>query len=324
MFDKYGRMIDYLRISLTDRCNLRCVYCMPEDGIAQLPHEEILSYEEILRISQCAAGLGIRKIKLTGGEPLVRKDCAWLTGMLKAIRGIEKVTLTTNGILLSRQIGALVEAGIDGVNISLDTLDAELFRKLTRRDGFDRVLEGIETALSYPGLLVKVNCVPVVKEKENLIAMAGLSKKYPLHVRFIEMMPVGYGREFPFQGEESIKAVLEEAYGPLTPVEERLGNGPCRYYRIEGFRGRIGFISALTHRFCHQCNRIRLTAGGYMKGCLQFQEGADLRRLLRDGCSDDELTEAIKAVIRDKPDGHNFYGGRTGQDETRAMFQIGG
>ncbi|MDO4299071.1 MAG: GTP 3',8-cyclase MoaA [Lachnospiraceae bacterium] len=324
MIDKYGRTIDYLRISLTDRCNLRCVYCMPEEGIRQIPHTEILTYDEIMRICRCMADLGIRKIKLTGGEPLVRKDCAQLTAILKALPGIEKVTLTTNGILLREQLEALMEAGIDAVNISLDTLDPNLFQQITRRDCLDQVLDGLKAALSYPQLSVKLNCVPVIKQKENFVAMAGLAKQYPLHVRFIEMMPIGYGKQFPFQDEESIKGVLKDAYGPLIPVTERFGNGPCHYYTIEGFQGKIGFISAVTHKFCKQCNRVRLTAEGFLKGCLQFQKGTDLRKLLRGGCTDEELTEAIRQVIWNKPVSHNFYETETTQDETRVMSQIGG
>ncbi len=324
MMDKYGRTIDYLRISLTDRCNLRCVYCMPEEGIRQIPRTEILTDDELLRVCRCAAGLGIRKIKLTGGEPLARTGCARLAGMLKAIPGIEKVTLTTNGVLLGEQLDALLEAGVDAVNISLDTLDPELFCRITRRDGLGRVMEGLEAALAHPQLSVKLNCVPVVKNEENFVALAGLAKKYPLHVRFIEMMPIGCGKQFPFQGEESIKAVLEKAYGPMLPVAERFGNGPCHYYRIEGFQGKIGFISAMTHKFCSQCNRVRLTAEGYLKGCLQFQKGRDLRELLRGGGSDEELTETIADVIWNKPVSHNFYEAQTDQDEVRAMSQIGG
>lgn len=234
MIDKYGREIDYLRISLTDRCNLRCIYCMPEEGVKSLSHAEILTYDEILRICRCAANLGIRKIKLTGGEPLVRKGCASLAKQIKAITGIEKVTLTTNGILLAEQLDALLDAGIDAINISLDTLDPELFKKVARRDGLEKVFEGIEAALAHPGLSLKINSVPVIKEKENFIGIAGLAQKYPIHVRFIEMMPIGFGKQFPFQDEESIKAVLEEAYGPMHAVNERYGNGPCHYYEIAG------------------------------------------------------------------------------------------
>ena len=324
MIDKYGREIDYLRISLTDRCNLRCIYCMPEEGVKSLSHAEILTSDEILRICRCAADLGIRKIKLTGGEPLVRKGCASLAKQIKAITGIEKVTLTTNGILLAEQLDALLDAGIDAINISLDTLDPELFKKVARRDGLEKVFEGIEAALAHPGLSLKINSVPVIKEKENFIGIAGLAQKYPIHVRFIEMMPIGFGKQFPFQDEESIKAVLEEAYGPMHAVNERYGNGPCHYYEIAGFKGKIGFISAMTHKFCSQCNRVRLTSEGFMKGCLQYQKGTDLRGLMRGGCTDSELKKAIYQVIWNKPVSHNFYEAKTEQDEIRGMSQIGG
>ena len=290
MIDKYGREIDYLRISLTDRCNLRCIYCMPEEGVKSLSHAEILTYDEILRICRCAADLGIRKIKLTGGEPL----------------------------------DALLDAGIDAINISLDTLDPELFKKVARRDGLEKVFEGIKAALAHPGLSLKINSVPVIKEKENFIGIAGLAQKYPIHVRFIEMMPIGFGKQFPFQDEESIKAVLEEAYGPMHAVNERYGNGPCHYYEIAGFKGKIGFISAMTHKFCSQCNRVRLTSEGFMKGCLQYQKGTDLRGLMRGGCTDSELKKAIYQVIWNKPVSHNFYEAKTEQDEIRGMSQIGG
>lgn len=324
MIDKHGRMIDYLRISLTDRCNLRCIYCMPEEGVEPLCHNDILTYDEILRISRCAAELGISKIKLTGGEPLVRKNCAALAKQLKEIPGIEKVTLTTNGLLLAQQLDDLLDAGIDAVNISLDTLDPQRFKKIARRDGLKEVLHSIEATLAHPELSVKINSVPVIKEKENFVELAGLAKKYPLHVRFIEMMPIGYGKEFPFQDEESIKEVLQEAYGMMQPVKERYGNGPCHYYEIAGFKGKIGFISAMTHKFCHQCNRIRLTAEGFMKGCLQYQTGTDLRALMRGGCTDEELKDAIYQVIWNKPISHNFYEVNTNEDEIRGMSQIGG
>ena len=164
----------------------------------------------------------------------------------------------------------------------------------------------------------------MIKEKENFIGIAGLAQKYPIHVRFIEMMPIGFGKQFPFQDEESIKAVLEEAYGPMHAVNERYGNGPCHYYEIAGFKGKIGFISAMTHKFCSQCNRVRLTSEGFMKGCLQYQKGTDLRGLMRGGCMDSELKKAIYQVIWNKPVSHNFYQTKTEQDEIRGMSQIGG
>lgn len=324
MKDRFGRKIDYLRISITDRCNLRCVYCMPENGIVHIPHKEILTYDEITRICRCMTELGIHKIKLTGGEPLTRKGCATLVAMLKSLNGIEKVTLTTNGILLGEQMAGLAEAGIDDINISLDTLDAVSFARVTRRESLNQVLEGIEAALQYPQIGLKINCVPVLEDPENLVSVAGLAKKYPLHVRFIEMMPIGYGREFQFRGEEEICQILEKAYGTMTPVTERYGNGPCHYYRIEGFQGKIGFISAMTHKFCDQCNRVRMTAEGFLKACLQYQTGTDLKGLMRSGCSDEELTEAIQKVIWEKPVSHHFTSREVDEDEARLMSQIGG
>ena len=252
---------------------------MPENGVVQIPHEEILTYDEITRISRCMTGLGIRKIKLTGGEPLIRKNCATLVRMLKELPGIEKVTLTTNGVLLEEQIADLAEAGLDDINISLDTLNAAEFAKVTRRESLDRVLEGIQAALQYPQIGLKINCVPVVEEQENLVSIARLAKQYPIHVRFIEMMPIGYGKDFQFRGESEICEILEKAYGRMTPIKERYGNGPCHYYKIEEFQGKIGFISAMTHKFCDQCNRVRMTAEGFLKACLQYQTGTDLKNL---------------------------------------------
>ena len=308
MIDKYGREIDYLRISLTDRCNLRCIYCMPEEGVKSLSHAEILTYDEILRICRCAADLGIRKIKLTGGEPLVRKGCASLAKQIKAIPGIEKVTLTTNGILLAEQLDALLDAGIDAINISLDTLDPELFKKVARRDGLEKVFEGIKAALAHPGLSLKINSVPVIKEKENFIGIAGLAQKYPIHVRFIEMMPIGYGAAYTGGSNEELFRQIEECYGnaseagtvrsregkkysadirDLSYTEEKQqsgkhGAGPAAYYRFPGLNMDVGFISAMHHKFCRSCNRIRLTSEGYLKLCLCYEKGVDLRAILRD------------------------------------------
>ena len=324
MIDEQGRQIDYVRISLTDRCNLRCVYCMPEEGISQISHEQILSYDEILRICRSLAGLGIRKIKLTGGEPLVRKGCASLLREIKQIPGIEKVTLTTNGILLKEQMKDLAEAGLDAVNISLDTLDEERFMELTRRARLQDVLEGLAEALKYPPIPGKINCVPVIDDTDNLIRIAELARKYPVHVRFIEMMPIGYGKQCRRLDEDYILQLLEQEYGTLIPYEGNVGNGPAHYYTAEGFQGKIGFISAVTHKFCNECNRVRLTAEGYLKACLQFQIGTDLRKLIRGGCSDEELTDAIREAIKKKPVGHNFHETETTEDEQRIMSQIGG
>lgn len=324
MLDQYGRTIDYMRISLTDRCNLRCVYCMPEEGICQIPRTEVLSQDEILRICSLASELGISRIKLTGGEPLVRRICVPLVKELKALPGIRQVTLTTNGILLKDQLPGLMEAGLDAVNISLDTLDGEMFQKITRRDELDLVMEGLEAALSYPKLKVKVNCVPTFQTEQDLLQVAALAKKHLLHVRFIEMMPIGLGKGFTARDEETVKELLEGAFGPMTPAKETLGNGPCHYFTVENFQGRIGFISALSHKFCSQCNRVRLTSTGYLKGCLQFENGADLKVLLRGGASDALLKETIRKTIYEKPTGHNFQEKKNGREESHIMAQIGG
>jgi len=227
MRDSYGRKIDYLRLSITDRCNLRCVYCMPEDGVIQTSHNAVLSYDEILRVCGIMADMGFRKIKVTGGEPLARKGVASLIRELKAIDGIEKVTLTTNGVELEKQIDALHEAGIDGINISLDTLNREVFQQITRRDALPKVMEGIESVLRYPDIPLKINCVPLGDEDQDLVALAGLAKDKMLHVRFIEMMPIGLGKDYRFQSQEDICKLLTAAYGPMKTYKRVLGNGPC-------------------------------------------------------------------------------------------------
>lgn len=324
MLDRWGREIDYLRISLTDRCNLRCVYCMPEEGICQIPRKELLDQAEIIRICSVMAELGISRIKITGGEPLVRKICTPLIKELKCIPGIRQVTLTTNGLLLEKNLPELLQAGLDGVNISLDTLDRENFRKITRRDEFWQVQKGIKAALSYEGLKVKINCVPTIQTKEELLEIARLAKDHPMHVRFIEMMPVGLGRQFTAMREDTLREILENEFGEMIPIYEKLGNGPCHYFSIPEFQGKIGFISALSHKFCDHCNRIRLTSVGYLKGCLQFEKGADLRALLRSGATDEILMDTIKNVIYEKPVGHNFLEKKNGTEESHIMSQIGG
>lgn len=326
MIDRCGRNIDYLRISVTDRCNLRCIYCMPEEGIRLTDREKILQEPEILRICQVMAELGITKIKITGGEPLVRSRIPELIRQIREIPGIEKVTLTTNGILLKDQMKALAEAGLDSLNISLDTLDRECFRKVTRRDLLDGTLAGIKEAMKYPEVQLKINCVPLGFKEQDLCAVAELAHEKPVHVRFIEMMPIGYGSSFAGMPQAKIVALLEKKYGKLSPYEGKpLGNGPCTYYTVGGFQGKIGFISAISHKFCSQCNRIRLTSQGYLKTCLQYTAGRDLRAVLRSGGTDEELKDMIRAALAEKPDGHHFRE-KAKEDDTESlcMSQIGG
>ena len=325
MIDRCQRDIDYIRISVTDRCNLRCVYCMPEEGVQWVPHNAVLSYEEILRLCRVFAGLGLSKIKLTGGEPLVRRGLDRFIADAKAIPGIQCVTLTTNGVLLAEQLPGLVSAGLDGVNISLDTLNREQFRAITRRDELDRVLAGLNAALECPGLNVKINCLPMGRNDDQLVPLVELARERPLSVRFIEVMPIGLGKELTYRSEDEVRAMLETRFGPMEPFHGRLGNGPCHYFSLPGFAGKVGFISALSHQFCSECNRVRLTSDGFLKTCLQYELGVDLKALMQDGRDDAFLAEAVRQAIYNKPLQHHFAD-TSGQEalEHHGMSQIGG
>ncbi|MBR6228482.1 MAG: GTP 3',8-cyclase MoaA [Eubacterium sp.] len=336
MQDGYGRNIDYMRISITDRCNLRCRYCMPE-RIETVSMSEILTYEEIATVVEEAAEVGITRIKITGGEPLVRRDAARLIGMLKEIQGIEEVTLTTNGILLSEQMEELKQAGIGGINISLDTLDPKRYHQITGFDQLDRVKAGIEAALSA-GIPVKINAVSL--EKEDVVPLIELTKEHPLDVRFIELMPIGMGKGFPGIPHDELIPWIRERYGEqkaeaprpaspdgITADDTRHGNGPAVYYRIPGYRGSIGFISAIHGKFCDSCNRIRLTSQGFLKSCLCYDIGVDVKEVLRNGLSGDKLRagvrECLETCILSKPDAHSFLH-KDQISEQHTMSAIGG
>lgn len=325
MTDQYGRKIDYIRISVTDRCNLRCTYCMPEEGVEQISHQEILTYDEIVRLCGICVGKGISKVKLTGGEPLVRKRIWDLIKAVKAVDGIEQVTLTTNGVLLKEQMGELFDAGISAVNISLDTLDPLMYERITRRDELANALAGIEEALKYPDIQVKINCVPLDKVNDNQwIPIAAMAKDRPLDVRFIEMMPIGQGKQYHGKTQDEILQCLEEAYGKAQMIEGNFGNGPSVYVQFRDFKGKIGFISAVSHGFCSECNRVRLTAEGFLKSCLQYTKGADLKEMLRNGKTDEEIGELIGQVIYRKPQSHHFEEAVGTEFEQRQMSFIGG
>lgn len=304
MTDQYGRSIDYLRISITDRCNLRCRYCMP-NGCEWLPRTEILTMGEFETITRLAAELGIRKVKITGGEPLVRRCCVELVGVLKAIPGIEQVTMTTNGVLLAENIRQLKENGLDAVNISLDTLNREKYTEITGKDALEDTIQGIHAAMDA-GLRVKLNAVlqKGVNDSE-WPELVELARNNPLDVRFIEMMPIGHGRQYRSISNAQLLEKLEERYGALTPDSAIHGNGPAVYYKIPGFTGSIGLISAIHGKFCHQCNRIRLTSTGYLKSCLCYESGADLREPLRRGDLEG-VRERLHDAIFQKPQSHCF------------------
>ena len=322
MFDSTGRDIRYLRLSVTDLCNLRCRYCMP-DGVEKLECEAVLTYEEFLRLAALFARCGIDTVRVTGGEPLVRKGVDQLVAGLKATPGIRKVTMTTNGILLAQQLPALQKAGLDGVNISLDTLSPEVFARITARDEFGHVMEGIHAALAS-GIPVKLNCVPQVGVNEGeLEALAALAQDQPLQVRFIEMMPIGYGAAMPCISGPELRQRFARRWPELQPLAEAaFGDGPAVYYTVPGWQGGIGFIAAVHGKFCAGCNRVRLTSQGFLRPCLASEQGADLRALLRSGATDTELLQAIRAAIFEKPREHHF--GDSSMPATRGMYRIGG
>ncbi|MCC8123245.1 MAG: GTP 3',8-cyclase MoaA [Oscillospiraceae bacterium] len=324
MLDSLNRNIDYLRISVTDRCNLRCTYCMPPEGIEWIPHRAILTVEEMIRLSRLFADMGFRRIRLTGGEPLVRKGVEQIVRGIKDLPGIEKVTLTTNGVLLAAQLPALLDAGLDGVNISLDTLDRAQFAAIARRDELDRVIAGIHAALAVPGWNVKINCVPSGENDAQLIPIAALARDHDIAVRFIEMMPIGLGGTKQRRTQAEVLAMLEDAFGGAIACAQPDGGGPGEYVTFAGFQGRVGFISAMTHKFCNRCNRVRLSATGFLKTCLQYETGADLKALLNAGANDDTLRAAIAQAIAMKPASHHFSEHGETMDETRNMHQIGG
>lgn len=320
MTDCYQRTVDYMRISITDRCNLRCSYCMPH-GIGYIPLEDMLSYEEIAKICRQAAGLGIRKLKITGGEPLLRQGCADLVKMLKGISGITQVTLTTNGVLLEKYAQDLYQAGLDAVNVSLDTVDGTEYEEITGYPALADVLRGISAIRDYP-IPVKINAVLCQDRKQNWYPLAELARNQQVDVRFIEMMPIGYGRNFhPVPNGEILKN-LQQRYGRLEEDRGIHGNGPAVYVKIPGFQGSIGFISAIHGKFCGWCNRIRLTCTGQIKPCLGFGEEVPLKEAVQNGRLE-EVKKLIAKAIMDKPEGH-FFTDYQKVTEQREMVKIGG
>jgi cyclic pyranopterin phosphate synthase len=334
MKDGHGRTIDYLRISLTDRCNLRCIYCMPAEGVKLMSHDEILRIEEIARIARVATRIGIRSVRLTGGEPLVRLGVTDLVRDLANMPGIENISMTTNGVLLPRMADGLKEAGLSRVNISLDTLDPEQFTKITRLGSIQTTLDGIDAALEAGFNPVKINSVVVRQLNQDYLGFAKLSIDQPLHVRFIEYMPVGesegidghgWGPEDVVPSEELLDIINErakaEGLAPLEPIggdDAPLGWGPARYFAFPGAKGTVGFISPLSRHFCGDCNRLRLTADGKLRPCLFSDREIDVRTALREG-GDEAVYECFLEALDMKPDEHHD---RVGTE--RRMSQIGG
>ncbi|MDD2619436.1 MAG: GTP 3',8-cyclase MoaA [Syntrophomonadaceae bacterium] len=326
MIDEHGRIINYLRISLTDRCNLRCRYCMPEKGIDNLGHYTILSLEDIARLVRIASQLGICKIRLTGGEPLVRRNIVQLLHYITDIPIIDDLAITTNGILFADMAEDLKQAGLKRVNFSLDSLVEEKFRYITRQGDIAPVKKAIFKALELGMEPIKINMVVIRGfNDDEILDFAKLAFDYPLHVRFIEFMPVGdllFWKQDRLLSSQETRRTIKNHYN-LLPAKNIEGNGPARYYRLEDGQGSIGFISPMSNHFCAECNRIRLTAEGGLRGCLYDKEEVDLREALKKGYSDDEIKELFIKVIKGKPSRHNMNDG-WGEDNKRKMYQIGG
>ncbi|GAB6083185.1 GTP 3',8-cyclase MoaA [Desulfuromonas carbonis] len=326
MQDLFGRSINYLRLSITDRCNLRCRYCMPADGVPPLGHDAILSYEELLRVARLAVQLGVRKIRVTGGEPLVRRGVVDFVAALCALPERPEVVLTTNGLLLADYAADLARVGLARVNVSLDTLRPERFREITRREGLERVLAGLAAAEQAGLAPLKLNIVPIrgVNEDE-IIDFARLTLRHPWEVRFIEFMPFGQGLDYPADRRLPAPRILEELsrLGLLLPVS-RVGNaGPARLYRYADSVGQIGVIPAISGHICSECNRLRLTADGRIRPCLLGDQEIDLRQLLRAGAGDEELCQALLGAVCAKPERHRLGDGGQVRNR-RPMTGIGG
>jgi len=317
--DSFQRGISYLRISVTDRCNLRCVYCMPSEGVPLLSHEDILTFEEIQTVARAAVDLGINKIRLTGGEPLVRLGMPDLVRMIADIPGIKDISMTTNGTLLERYAEELVKAGLHRVNVSLDTLKYDRFKRITRKGDLSATLKGIETARKAGLNPVKINMVPMSGINEDeIVDFARMSLEPGWHVRFIELMPTN--RDAGFVPSHILRQQIT-ALGNLEPVHGVRGNGAARYFHLPGAKGTIGFISPVSEPFCSECNRLRLSATGQLYPCLFSNEGIDIRTPLRNKAGVDEIKSLITRAIAGKPQNHRFVAGV--QEHTR-MSRIGG
>ncbi len=326
--DSYGRRIKSMRISVTDKCNFRCTYCMPAEGLPWLKKSEILSYEEIERVSRIAVGIGIEQIRLTGGEPLVRRDVPELVRQLKQIDGLRSLSLTTNGILLKQQAKALAEAGLTRINVSLDSLLREKFAQLTRRDQLDQVLEGLEELEKYPSIHpIKINAVAMRGHTEaEVLDFARFARSKAYVVRWIEFMPLdadqAWRKEDILTGSE-IKAIIETAYGPLVQITSGDPSETARRYTFSDGIGEVGFINPVSEPFCSTCDRIRVTADGQLRTCLFASEETDLRAVLRSQADDEEVAQTFRQAIKNKELKH-YIGDTRFKRSKRSMSMIGG
>jgi cyclic pyranopterin phosphate synthase len=324
--DAFSRPITYLRVSVTDKCNLRCVYCMPESGLPWLRREDLLSYEEIVELVRAAASVGVRTIRLTGGEPLVRRDLHRLVAGIHAVAGVEDIALSTNAVLLEEQLDALVAAGLRRVNVSLDTLREDRFQEIARRPGLERVLRGIEAAIAAGLAPVKLNCVVMRgRNDDEIAAFAEMTRHRPIYVRFIEVMPVHENLGLQHDEYVSSDEILERVstIGDIRAVGGPPGNGPARYFAFDGAPGAVGVISPLSHDYCERCNRVRLSADGRLRLCLFGDQHVDLRTPLRGGATTEEIADILRASMQIKPERHHLRLGEA-SSRMRAFSEIGG
>jgi cyclic pyranopterin phosphate synthase len=324
--DDFGRAINYLRVSVTDRCNLRCVYCMPPQGVEKYPHADILRYEELALVVRAAAEIGITKVRLTGGEPLARLGLSEFVRMVAAIPGIDDLSMTTNATLLARHAQTLAEGGLHRVNVSLDTLDAERFAAITRRNRLEDVWAGIAAARAAGLTPIKFNMVVVRGlNDDEIVEFARKTLSDGWHVRFIELMPIGANVGWASDGSvpiPEVRARIESELGPLQAIHGPRGNGPARYHQLAGAEGTIGFIGARSDHFCPTCNRLRLTADGRLRPCLLNEREIDLRAALRSGAGVETLRDLLAWAIQSKPKRHYLEEAPAPRDRT--MAQIGG
>jgi cyclic pyranopterin phosphate synthase len=327
LIDTLGRVHTNLRISVTDRCNIRCFYCMPDENVRFRPRHEILTFEEIERFARVVARMGVNKLRLTGGEPLVRHDLPALVERLAAIDGIRDIALTTNGILLEEHAQALKDAGLSRLNISLDSLTEETFKRIARRDGLDRVLAGIHAAKRVGFERIRLNAVAIkgITEPE-IVPLARFAREQGMEMRFIEFMPLDaenhWQHDQVLSGDE-IRRAIEEAIGPLEPAARPDPSQPATDFRFADGGGTIGFINPVTQPFCEDCNRLRITAEGQVRNCLFSTVEWDARAILRGGGTDDELAQLVRDSVRAKKPGHGIDSSDFVRPE-RAMYQIGG
>lgn len=326
MYDNYNRQIQYLRVSVTDRCNFRCVYCMPEHGVTMLSHDEILSYEEFLRIIKILSMHGVRKVRLTGGEPLVRKGIVQFIRDITALKSITDLSMTTNGSLLADMAAQLKAAGLSRVNISLDTINPGKFRQITRGGEIEQTLKGIEAALAVGLTPVKLNIVLTdIITEQDIAYYVDLVHRQPIAIRFIEYMPIGESEIKAGPNIEEIKNLINGlGRGILKPSMDICGNGPAKYYSLPQAIGSFGFITPISEHFCGVCNRIRLTADGKFKPCLLSNQEIDVKNALRNGATDDEIAQLFYLSIESKPQGHSLANADQPTRFFRKMSQIGG